>query len=303
MTGHREHRHFQLDLADYATGRLDPGRARAVGEHVRGCPRCARWLEGVGRLSEVLGREGEDLLSPHPDPRALREIAERGGRPGDPDLERHLASCAVCSLQVEGWRRRLAGESGAGAVSRGRSPRPAVLLALAAGLLVGWGLAAVGLGRPAAPAAPPQEAPARPGPGGGAEGRIVARFPDGSLPLIHLMALRGTVESRTFEVGAGAPFISTLVSASIPPEVPDGEMLRAVIERKGGRAVWTSRPEPAHRLRRRLERLEVLSYVVPGAALAPGRYELALRGAGPEGERTLVRIPFTIARPDPAGAP
>lgn len=318
MTGHEE---YSLDLADYVAGRLDAERARAVEVHLHDCQECRRWVGRVRRISDAVRDGGAVLFDAHPTTGRLRELALTDASPAAPEEIRHIESCASCSLEMGAWKRRqeerrearaarrqVHGEARSGGRRRPWAS-PALAAGMAAGLLIGGGLGylARGLLVPRAseppsvsntrtPIATPSPDTAPP-PGADPRSALMPDRLRRSMPTIRLMSFRGGGQVLSFDVEPDADFVTVLVQAAIPPDVPDDAAVRAEIRSRDGAGVWSSNEEPAGRLRRALEASDVFGYLVPATLLAPGSYELTIRRLDADSTELLVRIPFEIRRP------
>jgi anti-sigma factor RsiW len=94
------HEQAQSDIPAYLAGRLgDDDRAR-LEAHLTSCEECSDLVEDLRSFGGALAGHGEALFEPHPQPEELARHS-RGEFAGDKArLERHLAVCATCRLEV-----------------------------------------------------------------------------------------------------------------------------------------------------------------------------------------------------------
>jgi hypothetical protein len=240
------HERIQQEIAAYLAGRLTDEESRSVRNHIESCPECADVVDAWTPAAVGFRLGGAELLAPHPDSLKLLRHA-RGEVVADDDLIRHLDTCATCLLEVEGAR----------AGSALSEVRPSlkltryVSLALAAGLVLGLGLATLVRG-PGSPMRPIQGA-------------------------IQLYSLEQTVRSSDAGSVLEVDRDSTVLPLVLVPAVPEGAgpeaMFLIEIRDEQDNAVWSNRFTAAE-LNRYLEVSGVLTLLVP--ALEEGAYVLQL---------------------------
>jgi hypothetical protein len=289
-------------LPAYGASRLAEADRRRLEAHLRECSECAGQAASSETLAEALRQAGADLISPHPEVRALSEYAlgKRTAETGT--IASHLASCASCELEVSAWRlREMAREREQPArVAPGppRALRAAAFsgslrspwLSLAAGLIVGVGASILVL-LPLSPELPPSgarlELPAA--------SRHAAEW-SGPAPFFILRSpLRGESGAAQIRIGADQPYVLLAVRPGIPSGAPEGEIYRFELVGTSGVRLWELELSAAQ-IRGHLEQSELVTLPVRAEALQPGRYELrfAPRDAG-SGQPPLI-LPFEVSR-------
>jgi uncharacterized protein YbaR (Trm112 family) len=264
-------------------GSLSAPEADEVRTHMKACPRCREELDETRRAAEVFGAHLSTTL--------LLDLA--WDRPvAGPDsrlAESHLASCPECREELELAResRRLEPmDREASTPVRMKLPLPLLLPAsLAAGLVVGYGLA--GRGTPAPPPADPrvaqleQESTRLRGLVETLESAARTARPRINLPLFELtpgLVRRGGAQEPTdVAIPAGATEVVLLLSAEDPA---DARASLAITD-AAGREVWrteglVSGPPGG------------FVVTVPADMLPAGAYSIALERA--RGPRTDYRI-------------
>ncbi len=247
-----DHQRLQEQLAAYASGRLDPDRAREVERHLVSCEECSFLAEGFREIADGLRRGGAALLAGHPSTSALRAWALGQEAAGD-DVARHADTCASCALEAAGWRSLPTVRVEARpkrAVAAWRVP-----LSLAATLVVGIGLGI--LSRPA------------PAPGTPSESGRSAAFAGGPAGLIVLdTPVRGSTIPQSVARISGAPFVVLAVPTAVLPEGPEAAELHVSLATGDGTVLWSVDAD-ARALGRQASS-GVASFLVPSGTLTPG---------------------------------
>jgi hypothetical protein len=287
-----EHDLIQEDLPAYAASRLEEPALGRLEAHLKFCGECREMAARFRSLASFMRADGDALFEPHPTEAALlRHVA--GGAVGDRDgIARHLEVCATCSLEAGVWReQRQQARAFPQAVPSRRSSGWKIAATLAAGLILGAGLSlpisrairTAGL-PPATPALPTTAGPATPGP-----------EPSVGPQLILPRILRGETPVISYAPAPNQTFVVIACLATIAPEAPPESAFRYEIRRSTGGSVW-SRELTAAEIRRHLESTEVVTLLVPGTTLPPGRYEFRL-APSLEPERVLYAAELKIAGP------
>ena len=257
-----EHENYREDLADYASSRLDAGRASAVERHLGECDDCRRTASFMKDLGEAIDDAGDALFEPHPDVDVLRRYAMGDATNDAARIARHLEVCPSCDLESTAWPVVRAMETGGGRVAYGPWLRRVAgpWLAAAAGLVLGVALTY-------------QVTAQRP----------VASTPEAfDRPAQHLMipgAVRGSAPELTFTPSAdGSPVVLDLQPV-IPGQAGDADEFTLTIRSESAPSVWSA-VATASEMRRALDTAGVVTFVVPARALTAGRHEIALTAAG-----------------------
>lgn len=286
-----DHRSLRDDIPDYLASRLEGEARLRLEAHLHECPDCADLVEAGRGLVAALRAGGDEIFSPHPDEPALREYA-LGGRTAERGrVARHLASCASCELEVAAWRlREETARRGPGAgAARADGPRTLASrlhpLSLAAGILLGVGVAAL-----VQFAAGPGGAP----PAGGPEPQVEW---SGPAPLLVLSSpLRGGTSLPVYAIETGLRTALIAVQPALPEGAPDEAPYRFEIRTASGAIAWSA-PMSAAQIRRHLDAAQVVTLAVPAEALAAGRHALRLTDAAAPEAAPLLEIAFEISRP------
>jgi hypothetical protein len=145
--------------------------------------------------------------------------------------------------------------------------------AAAAGLLAGLGIAFWLLRQAPAPVAPTSGPVAEPPPR-----ETVWSGP--ALQLILPRALRGPSSRVTYEVGKNQQYVVVAFPTAPRAGLAGTDVYRFVASRHDGAVTWSSSLTVAE-MRAHLEATEVITFVVPAAALLPGAYEFRAVAPGP----------------------
>jgi len=258
MNDHDDHMDLQTELPAYAAGRLEDTTRERVEAHLALCDECQDLARAFKGLEAAIREGGASLFGPHPPEADLWRYAwERAGVP-DPGLRNHLDTCVSCSLEVEGWK-RMARRPPVSARTFWGMPA----FAAAAGLVAGLGLAFLLM------RAPLQLPPAPPPAGDAAIG------PQLTLPPV----LRGGPGRVTYAMNPDQQTVVVAWPAAIPHDARPDERCRFDIGPPGAAASW-SQELPAAEIRRHLEAAEVVTFLLPAAALSSGPHEARMFGAG-----------------------
>lgn len=304
------HDEYQEDLPAYLANRLEGAAALRMKEHLATCGTCGEVAAAWGQVSAALREGGEEIFLPHPEPLDVRRHALGEDLPGVEALARHLAGCPSCTLEAEVWKARRAGghaPSGAERIPLVRSPRvvPRRHLgsALAAGLLLGFGLGwlavrergtpprppvAAGEGEPAGDAgAPGSGVPGSGIPGSGAQG--------GGLLSLHVLPppLRSGGPEPVVVRRPQDDLALLAVQVTVPEQARPEASFRFEIRDPAGAVRWTT-GTTAGRLRSELDRSEVVVLAVPRTDLPPGRYLVRLLEGEDPAARPLLDLPFQV---------
>jgi len=271
-----EHTRLRESIADFVSGRLETGPEREVALHVAECSDCAELVAVARTLRRGAAEGGRDLQQDHLDVETLTTYA-LGERGSDAGIERHLATCSSCSVEVEVWREQKSAPGfGLESSSRpvGRSafrPYQIALAAALAGLLLGAGL--TGLLQDGSDSA-----------WSGAISMTVLERP-----------LRGDEPAVQVRIAPGQPYVLVGAAASVPQQIADDERVRFELLRADDTVAW-SHELAVLELRGPLEETGVMPFLVPASVLEPGTYRarLVLRRPGAD---TMFDAPFEVSAP------
>src|SRR5262245_15015926 len=84
----------------FAASKLQGPELDGLRAHLRACAECAELAAGIGEMVSSILEGGSDLFDLHPDEKALRAFFEGFRLPGAERIEKHLRTCASCSLEV-----------------------------------------------------------------------------------------------------------------------------------------------------------------------------------------------------------
>jgi hypothetical protein len=300
MPGHEE---YAEQIADYAAERLSEADRRRLEDHLAACVECSEVASTWKRLGPAIRKDGERLLSPHPDVKSLADYALGAGRAANLQIARHLASCASCELEVSGWRLKQAGErarpKGAAALAAGGAPyRTRIgalfasrhVLSLAAGLAIGVGLAVTLM----PPPPPPALAPEAGAPEAGAPAAALQW--GGPAQMLVLGQLRGGAGAATLRVAAEPAYVVLALQPIVPDEAPGDEKYRCRLIGPTGAASWSAETT-AQRVRVELERSDMVAFAVPAGVLQAGRHRMICGPATPSPDQApALDIPFDVVR-------
>lgn len=265
MSGHDS---ILEDLAAYVAGRLEPARRREFEAWVEANPEYRELVSDWTRIAEGLQNEGRHLGDSCPDANALRGWALGKSPAPTAHTERHVSTCASCSLEVAAARgERQAAPRVASTTTRPATGAPAFRVAswaAAAGLALGLGLGLV------------LDGPEAPLPGG------LER------PLVLEPSVRSGGGGSVFTLPDGQSRTPILVPFELPEGLSPGTTLRLSISGGAGE-IWGTSATVADLAARLDDGLLFVEPHLPG----PGRYTLAIaREDLPEAP--LLRIPFEI---------
>jgi hypothetical protein len=262
-----------MEIPAYVASRLEGEELRRLQDHLAVCDTCREMASIFKEIAVALREGGDAMFDPHPGTLALRGFAQGKTVPGGDRIALHVAACPSCGLEVQAWRSRP--EAMAGRLSHAKPGRREgygrTAWAAAAGLLAGLGLAFWLLRTAPVPVAPPA-APE------------VTRHPEtawsGPAPqLILPRALRGEPSRVAYTVGKDQKYLVVAFPASPGAAAADADLYRFVAVRQDGAVTWSSRLTAAE-MREHLDSTEVVTFVVPAAALVPGTYEFRVMGPG-----------------------
>jgi anti-sigma factor RsiW len=261
-----EHEDLQMDLPAYAASRLEGAAAKRMEDHLRECASCREMAESLQEFGKAIRVDGAVLMEPHPTEAEIRSYA-RGEKASDRGrIERHLAVCATCTLEVETWKRGHGARSDAHStpIAGGHQRWGSVALAAAAGLVIGFGVARL-LNDASAP-------PASIRPTEGAQERVLSAGPLLILP----RALRGEGVAVTYRIDPKQEFVVMACPISIPDNAAPDTRFRYEIRDSGGQVVW-SREMTAEAVREHLNSMaEAVTLLAPTSVLEPGEYVFSL---------------------------
>ena len=240
-----DHERIQLEIAAFLAGRLSDEDSRQVQDHLAACDDCAAIVEAWAPAALGFRQAGPELLTEHPASLTLLRVG-RGEEQAGEELNRHLETCATCLLEVQGARP---------IKMTSRSMTRYVSMALAAGLVLGLGLATL-LMTPD------------------------SRFA-GSPGAIQLYTLEDTVRSSgdgtVLEVDGDSALLPLVMIPAVPPNALAEDTFRIEIRKGSGESVWSS-GYTAEELNRFVEQSGVLTLLIP---LQPdGDYTLQLLSEG-----------------------
>ena len=264
-----EHEDLQMNLPAYAASRLEGVAAKRMEDHLKECAGCREMAESLRGFGNALREGGAALMEPHPSEAEIRGYARDEPVSDRGRIERHLAVCATCWLEVETWKR------GSGALFDSRSKPTAggfhrwgsVALATAAGLVIGFGIARL-LEDSSAPG--PSVSPTQ-----GLQERVLSAGPLLILP----RALRGEGMAVTYRIDPKQEFVVMACPVSIPDDATPDARFRYEIRGSGGRVVWALEMT-AEAVREHLDSTaEAVTLLAPTSVLEPGRYVFSLSPA------------------------
>jgi hypothetical protein len=275
-----DHEQCQEDVAAYVAGRLGGEGARRLEAHVAECDDCAAVVESWLEIAEGFWQGGVALLEAHPDTAEIRAyVSGTASSDVHARIERHLGTCAPCSLEVRTGRTRHT-------VVPFRPARAKTVswfgipASLAAMLLLG-----VGIGFFFRFGSPPET-----------ELSPAVSAPTWSGPVSLLLLerpSRGVSTMRRFRVDAGQPYVPLAVPVVVPEGSADAELFRFTVRDEGGRVLWWSQL-PAGTMRQQMAASGVVSFLVPASDLEPGRKMLRFARALTPEPGALLEIPFEI---------
>jgi Putative zinc-finger len=269
------HQEIEELLADYVAARLSADQRRFVEGHLADCASCRDAVDDLEAIGASVAAQGEAMFGTHPEPGALRQFAAADGAGADPAIERHIAACASCGLEVEFWRRRSARRP-AGPEAEAPSRRlgwtaigAAAAAAAIAGILVGMLIERSS--RPSVATSPSEVAPSGPAP------EVAA-----AAPILHVLPaiLRGAETTPlVWMLDPSEMQIAAAVPLALPSGVDDAENVRFELRRTGGAPVW-SFAMSAEQVRRHLQSAEMVNLpAIPTAVLPAGNYEFVVHAA------------------------
>jgi hypothetical protein len=278
-----EHEDLQMNLPAYAASRLEGAAAKRMEDHLRECAGCREMADSLRGFGNAIREGGTALMEPHPSEEEIRGYARDEPVSDRGRIERHLAVCATCSLEVETWKR------GSGALfSRSRpaagglSRWGSVALATAAGLVIGFGIASL-LNDSSGPG--PSVSPTQ-----GLQEKVLSAGPLLILP----RALRGEGLAVTYRIDPKQEFVVMACPVSIPEDAAPEARFRYEIRGSGGQVVW-AREMTAEAVREHLNSTaEAVTLLAPTSALEPGRYVFSLSSAD-KPEETLYRAELSFS--------
>jgi len=278
MTPDRFHEEVRDGIPAFVAGQLAEDEVRRLEAHLTACEDCADLVFNLRWLGDAIGRHGDAMFEPHPDPAELARMA-RGKPVLDRErLERHLAVCAACRLETAGWS---TASSLPGAQREAPVPKTAPPLARAvktaalpaAGLIVG-----LLLGYLAAPWRSPWNGPI-------------------DLPVLQ-RATRGSAAITRIHVKPGQEALVVAVRFDPPDARPETEILQYQVLSSDGAVIYTLR-EPLERLRRHAGSSGVVPLLIDSRQLPPGSYRVVLTGAG--GPQDTIAVTWFEVEPSPTG--
>jgi hypothetical protein len=282
-----DHEAIQMEIPAYVASRLEAEELRRLQEHLAVCDTCREMASIFKEIAVALREGGEAMFDPHPGTLALRDFAQ-GKTAADADrIALHVAACPSCDLEVQAWRSR--SETMPGMLSRAKPARRQgygrTALAAAAGLLAGLGIAFWLLRQAPAPVAPTSVPVAEP------PRETVWSGP--ALQLILPRALRGPSSGVTYKVGKNQRYVVVAFPAAPRAGLAGTDIYRFVVSRHDGTVTWSSSLTVAE-MREHLEATEVITFVVPAAALLPGTYEFRAVAPG-HGEQASYSVTVEIS--------
>jgi hypothetical protein len=280
-----DHETASPQIADLAAGRLGRERAESVRAHVATCEECRGALAGAEALRAEAEAGGAALFTPHPESDELACYAvnpEELTTPALAALGAHARACPTCAREVAtaraaratAWRRTLPGWLARPGEGIGLAwLRPALAAAALALVYPAYlGLFELPRERERATreiasarehAQPPLPAPTAPW--SGAAKALVLAGPE-----------RGASTLPRVRLEPGQPYLPVMLSTE-PGVLPPSGPVQVTVTRSNGEVAWRASAEIGvlWDVRNR-----VASVLVPGAALPPGDYELAVRAPG-----------------------
>ena len=304
MTSHDEIREH---LADLISSRIEPDQRRRVEAHLAGCTECRELVKDLEEMRKQVREAGESIFEPHPDPSALHRIGsgERGAQ--DTQIERHLAACPTCRLEVEAWKRIQASKGPArltpGGVTRLEpSARPAasalwIGLSAAAGIVLGCLVTLLIVSSKTPRLHPPPS-------GGSPTADHQASIPT-LQPVLHVLPelLRDEqIPVQKWVLDPAEPYVSVAVPLTLPVKASDAERFRFEMVRAGQEeAVWSSEMTAA-RIREHLKASDLVSLsVILPRSLEAGSYEFRMLSSDTPDRPPLYRAGIELSyRQSPA---
>jgi hypothetical protein len=266
----------------FLTSSLEGPALERLHAHLRDCERCAEIATGIGEVVETLRENGHELLDPHPDEKALRAYFEGRSSPEAKRIERHLRTCASCSLELstKTWQPSPLRVEG---LLWSRGGMPAVRLGVAAGLfalglVLGVGLKAFWRGRGKSGEAPAISMPSW----------------SGAVDL-HLLPAPTRREGITrFTLRKGQPATILHLPNVLPGAGSPDERFRLAVKRRDAGAVFEQTYTRAEMMRA-FNRWDVMPILLSSSNLPAGSYEVIVsRERDPDQE--LAVLPFEIVR-------
>jgi len=269
---------FQDDLPAYIAGRLEGDDLRRLEEHLRVCDDCGDLATTWRGIVKSLREGGEALFESHPGEMELREFSLGAAAPTHHGIQRHLESCASCTLEVEAWRRRgTPATMREVAPAKGRRGFWTPVLAAAGGMILGAGLVLLsGPGRPNA------QSPAL--------GEEVG------LLILPASPLRGSGPPRPYTLRSGQQRIEVGFRPTLPSGIDGAGRYRFEIRRDSGATIWSVEKSVAD-LRRIMAMDEIVGFSFPTSSIGPGRYEFRTIPPGATGEKDEQRVVVEILPP------
>jgi hypothetical protein len=259
-------------------------------EHLAECETCREIVATAKEFAAMIREGGEVLFEPHPRELELREHATGTAGPGSSRLERHLAACATCRLEVEAWKAR---DPHQGSRGDGKARAPSFSwivpsLTAAAGVILGVGITVLLSPHPGSIRVAPAPAQISTGP---------QETWRGDSPLYVLPGtVRGVEETPipTWILGKEDSRLSIGVRPSLTDEIPDAALFRLEMRPVGGGAIWSIEMTAA-RMREHLKTAEVVHVTLPAEPLLPGEYEFTIAPAGSPAAPPIYRARVRIA--------
>ena len=261
------HEEIRFHLAAYLARRLPEAESSQMDAHLAMCDDCEDLVSSLRVFGDAVARHGDALFDPHPAPGDLERVA-RGEPVHDMErLQRHLAVCAACQLEMEG--------PPSPARSEGRSAPATPVAATPLWVRAGKAASLLAAGLAAGLLLDVLVERRQPSWNGPIDLPVLNRMTRSEAPITRILA----------RPGQKALVIALPLEA--PGDRPETETLQLQVLATDGSAVYTLR-EPLGRLRHHADSSGIIPLMIESRRLPLGRYEVILTGAG--GPQDLIAV-------------
>ncbi|HEU5180961.1 MAG TPA: zf-HC2 domain-containing protein [Candidatus Polarisedimenticolia bacterium] len=276
------HEEAQELIPAFAASKLQGSTLDGLRAHLSACGECAELASGIAGIVGTLQEGGLALLDAHPSEKELRAYFEGASTLAESgQIEKHLRTCASCSLEVSTKTR-------GDVVLRDRRPGSrttasawqlgaAAAAILGAGILIGV-MVKAGVSRPSGT----DVVPAGPTSWSGPVDLHVLPPPQ-----------RGETIPR-FILKKGQPGTILHLPRVIPRGGSPSDRFRLLL-RSGDGAVKFDQVYPRPEIERAFDAWGVMPLFMPASSLPSGRYELTVQRDDPSAEK-IASIPFEVTR-------